>query len=189
MSRATHLALEPVDASDTEHIDAVFDMHSRLDVVRWLDLPPWHPMDERDEARDWLAHRARFRDADDLQRQCMVRDSETGEIVGRVGVGFLVRQEEGFRGEYGLGWTLRPSARGRGIATRAARMLAEEVFADGLAELQIEMWEDNEPSARVARRLGADELGVLPDPWYGGRARMFVLRPEHLTEGAHGSRD
>jgi RimJ/RimL family protein N-acetyltransferase len=42
------------------------------------------------------------------------------------------------------------------------------------------MWEDNAPSAAVARRLGAQDLGVRHDPWYGGQSRMFLLRPEHL---------
>ena len=39
-----------------------------------------------------------------------------------------------------------------------------------------------EPSAKVARRIGMRELGVLVDPWYGtdedSYSRMFVARPD-----------
>jgi RimJ/RimL family protein N-acetyltransferase len=35
------------------------------------------------------------------------------------------------------------------------------------------MFPHNEPSARVARKLGLHELGIGPDPWYGDKGRIF----------------
>jgi RimJ/RimL family protein N-acetyltransferase len=35
------------------------------------------------------------------------------------------------------------------------------------------MFARNEASARVALKLGLPELGFGPDPWYGGRSRIF----------------
>lgn len=58
--------------------------------------------------------------------------------------------------------------------------VAAELFSHGLHELVIDMWQESTPSARVAERLGAEDLGVSDDPWSGGEGRVLRLRPEHL---------
>ena len=36
------------------------------------------------------------------------------------------------------------------------------------------MWPDNTASARVCTALGMTDLGVRPDPWYGGDSHTFL---------------
>ncbi len=60
-----------------------------------------------------------------------------------------------------------PDRRGRGLAERVVRGLAERARADAAAVVYLEMYADNEPARRVYRRLGMTEhatyvSGVLP---------------------------
>lgn len=174
------LILEHVDPESTEHVEAVYDIRSRLEIVRWLDDEPWEPFTDPQQAVDLLHRRRAQEEADPHERFRLLRDAETGRVVGHASVKRLVRHEGGFVGEYEIGWSLRPGTRGHGYATRAGKQLAREAFDGGLEELVIEMWADNDPSAAVARRLGAEEIGVMESPWYTGTTRVFHLRPEHL---------
>jgi RimJ/RimL family protein N-acetyltransferase len=60
-----------------------------------------------------------------------------------------------------LGYIVAPGARGRGIAGRAIRLLAEWSFGE-VGLVRLEAWIDiaNEPSRRVAERLGFTFEGV-----------------------------
>lgn len=61
-----------------------------------------------------------------------------------------------------LGYHLRPGARGRGLATRAARRLLAEAFRDPeLKEVYAAVLVDNLRSALVLARLGFVELGPV----------------------------
>ncbi|MEG9226470.1 GNAT family N-acetyltransferase [Aeromicrobium sp. Sec7.5] len=166
-----------------EHADAadVLAIHSRLEVVRWLDNPPFRLMASEAEAREridgYLAEEA----GDPLAARRAIEEAASGRVVGSVLVSRCSRLDGGFVGEYELGWHLHPDAHGRGHATAAARLLAAQAFVAGHEELVIGMYPHNEPSAAVAVRLGADDLGIGPDPWYGGDGHHFRLRSEHLT--------
>lgn len=153
----------------------VLDIHSRLEVIRWLGNPPITPMESLDEA---LAYIAKQSTPDHpFTRRCAIEVRDDGLLAGRVNVTGLVRREQGFVGEYELGWYLHPDSGGHGYATEAARALLDDAFAAGLDEVWCDMYPDNHPSAAVAMRLGLDDLGVRPDPWYGNESRMF-----HLTQ-------
>jgi len=191
MHETERLILRPFDPSSQGDLESVLDIHSRMDVIRWLDNPPFTPMSGLAQAREWIDRRNAMTDADPLALQWAVVERASGRTVGGVGVQRLVRLADsasadpavssGFVGEYEIGWRLHPDAGGRGYATEAARELARAVFAGGLARLVIDMYDDNAPSAGVARRLGAEERGVLDDPWYGGVSLLFELRPEHVA--------
>lgn len=165
------------------HDDApeVLAIHSLLEVVRWLDNPPFHLLETLDEARAKIDdyHRVEVEDPLCAFRAIVARD--TGRVVGTVLVARAIRLDGTDAGEYQLGWHLHPDAQGRGHATAAARLLAAQGFTAGHEELVIDMYPDNEPSAAVALRLGADDLGIGPDPWYGGDGRHFRLRSAHLA--------
>jgi len=65
-------------------------------------------------------------------------------------------------GELGCG--LVPSARGRGIATGALRLLAQwSLRSLGLGRVQVFVAEENEPALRLAERAGFCHEGVLRD--------------------------
>lgn len=177
---APRVRLVPLDPDDPAHVEAVFDMHSRLEIVRWLDDPPWHPMETRDEARALIERRCEREARLHFDRLRGILDADTGEVVGTAHIVLLGRRDGTSDDDHHIGWALRPAAQGRGYVTAAARLLAAEVFAEGLDMLYIDMWADNEPSAAVARRLGAADRGVADDPWYHGTSRVFELRPADL---------
>ncbi len=168
------LLLRPYEPADAER---VLDVHSRIEVIRWLDNPPFTPMPDLDAAREWIerANSLEQEDRGRVRRAIEVRD--TGLVVGCVLVERLERIDGGFVGEHELGWHLNPDSLGHGYATEAAAGMAAAAFEAGHARLVIGMYPDNAPSAAVARRLGARELGEQDDPWYGGVSLTFELEP------------
>jgi RimJ/RimL family protein N-acetyltransferase len=89
-------------------------------------------------------------------------ESLEGEFLG---LGMFVRLDEGRQGE--IGYVVGPAARGKGVATRALRLLTEWGFAD-LGLERIELWIDtaNPGSERVAERAGYQREGVLRSYWF-----------------------
>jgi RimJ/RimL family protein N-acetyltransferase len=144
------------------------------EIARWIPLIP-HPYTDAD-ARAFLAHEV----APDDYRLAITLD---GGVVGGIGMGLNARD---YRGT--LGYWIARDARGRGICTRALRVLARH----GLEELELQRLElitdpDNAASQRVAEKVGFRREGVLrahlrhPD----GRIRdsvMFSLLPGELRE-------
>ena len=168
------LILRPYTPADAPR---VLDTLSRLDVIKWLDNPPHIPMADLDEARTWITARHRQHAEDPNVVALAIAPRDDGPVAGTVQISRLITQDGAFDGEYEIGWHLNPDSTGRGYATEAAQALAAHAFAEGLDELIIGMWTDNAPSAAVARRLGAHELGVVDDRWYGGQSLQFLLRP------------
>ena len=107
---------------------------------------------------------------------------ENGRAVGSIGLSI----NEAFHNGH-IGYWCAPGARGRGVTTRALRLLCRHA----LENLQLERLElitdpDNHASQRVAQKVGFQREGVLrshlshPD----GRRRdsvMFSLLPGELT--------
>ena len=89
------------------------------------------------------------------------------------------------QGRAAVGYWLVPEARGRGIATRAVRLLARWAFDSlGVARLELTCGPDNEASQRVAARCGFTREGLLRShtPFKGRRRDtvMFGLLPGEL---------
>jgi RimJ/RimL family protein N-acetyltransferase len=81
-----------------------------------------------------------------------------------------------------LGYWVRSSCRGRGIAGRAAKLAARFAFEEvGLIRVEIVIAVDNHASLRVAEKIGAHDEGVLLNRMVVGRsiynAHMFSLLP------------
>jgi RimJ/RimL family protein N-acetyltransferase len=86
-----------------------------------------------------------------------------------------------------VGYWLAPSHRGRGIATRATRLIARWGFSQlGLGRLELTCGPDNGASQRVAERVGFVREGVLRShiAFKGGRRDSVVygLLPADLPE-------
>jgi RimJ/RimL family protein N-acetyltransferase len=76
-------------------------------------------------------------------------------VDGRVAGSINLKGPPGDRGDVEIGWGLIPEAQGRGLATEAARAVIEWAFASPEVRRVIAtIPPDNEPSQRVARRLG-----------------------------------
>jgi RimJ/RimL family protein N-acetyltransferase len=90
-------------------------------------------------------------------------ETPDGEFLG---LGMFVRLErEARQGE--IGYVVGPAARGKGVATRALRLLTEWGFSD-LGLERIELWIDttNPGSERVAEGAGYLREGVLRSYWF-----------------------
>jgi RimJ/RimL family protein N-acetyltransferase len=102
----------------------------------------------------------------------LVADAETGEVYG----GGNLHNFNWAHGQAEIGYWLLHDARGRGIATRTARFLAEHGFSLGLERIEARVFVGNDASERVLERAGFTREGVLrslPRRW-GGRADMTV---------------
>jgi RimJ/RimL family protein N-acetyltransferase len=88
-------------------------------------------------------------------------DADDGRLLGSFSVMELDR-EPGY-GE--IGYWVAAGARGRGIATRAVRLLTEWARSElGLTRIEILPHKDNAPSRRVAEKAGYRDTGRLVAP-------------------------
>ncbi|ESP98076.1 Acetyltransferase (GNAT) family protein [Streptomyces sp. ADI96-15] len=97
---------------------------------------------------------------------------EGGTFLGAID---LRHRLNGFLFEAGghVGYSVRPSARGRGVATWALGEMLEEARARGIGQVLITCDEDNEASARVAEHHGA-VLEDVRDTVLGRKCRFWI---------------
>ena len=172
----SRLLLRPFDEHDAAH---VLDIHSRLEVIRWLGQQPPVPMATIDEALAWIAKWDTVAEGGPYDVGLAIEVKGTDAAIGAV-MGIPLPHSE--HDERQIGWQVHPDFAGRGYATEAARGLLDHVFAAGLDEIWCDMFADNHPSAKVAERLGLRPLGIVPDPWYEGESRLFhTTRQEWLA--------
>ena len=124
------------------------------ELCRWL---PWaHEAYSRDEARAWIESRPEAWGREEFS--FVIERVADGSLLGGVGLNQLALGER----RANLGYWVRRRAGGQGIATRAARLLAEAAFEDlKLQRLEIIVAEGNLASQRVAAKLGAVREGTL----------------------------
>ncbi|OAH12730.1 GNAT family N-acetyltransferase [Streptomyces jeddahensis] len=103
-----------------------------------------------------------------------------GKLVG----GVLFRTMDVQQGSAEAGCWLEPSAAGRGLVTRAARVIIDWAVEErGIHRVEWVVSAANEPSIAVARRLGMTKEGVLRESYrYRGKRHDMevwsVLAPE-----------
>jgi RimJ/RimL family protein N-acetyltransferase len=107
----------------------------------------------------------------------VIDDAETGEMLG----GTVLHDFNWQLGQIEIGYWLFEHARGRGVATRAARFAADYGFLLGAERIEARVFVGNKASERVLERAGFTREGVirsLPRRW-GGRSDMtlFSLLP------------
>jgi [ribosomal protein S5]-alanine N-acetyltransferase len=104
-----------------------------------------------------------------------ITDAESGEAIGSIGVRWL----EPDQGVAEVGYWVAPGVRGRGVCTRAVRLVSQWVLVDHSAErLQLRADEENEASRRVAEKAGYVQEGILRSSRYNprlGRRMNFVM--------------
>lgn len=128
----------------------------------------WSPMSEAEATRflDEMSRAALFTRGEWVQLG--ISDPESDVLVGDVG---LYLYEDGATGE--VGFTLQPSAQGRGIAGRAVREAVQLLFATtSVARVMGITDARNTPSIRLLERLGFAFV----------ESRQVVFRGEPCTE-------
>jgi RimJ/RimL family protein N-acetyltransferase len=157
-----------------DDVDAMVTGCNDPDVAYWIPTIP-HPYTEAD-ALAFIRGEVR----DDHDAMAIELD---GAVVGGIGIGL---NSSGFRGR--IGYWVAASSRGRGVCTRALRLLSRHAV-DKLGLQRVDLITDpaNVASQRVAEKVGFRREGVLrahlrhPD----GRIRdsvMFSLLPGELRE-------
>lgn len=140
--------LEPWHA---EQLAALFRAHGE-DFYRWL---PWEGFEEVEGARGFLDGFARGR-ADGTRRLHGIWVGD--ELVG----GTLFPSINARAGTAEAGVFLAAHARGRGIVTRAVAAMLDWAFVErGLHRVEWRCAVGNDPSRRVAERLGFTHEGTL----------------------------
>ena len=140
--------LRPPVAADAEWIVA----SCRDPVVqRWL---PALPSPYELEHAEWWLGRAERVWADGTAAPFVVEDAATGAPLG------VIELRVGPPAD--VGYWLAPAGRGRGVLTRALRLVVDYGFRDrGLARLELYTLLDNVPSQRVAERAGFVREGTV----------------------------
>ena len=87
----------------------------------------------------------------------VVADGATGELLG----GAALHHLDAESGSVQIGYWLFHESRGRGVATRVARALAEHAFSIGVQRVEARVDVGNDASERVLQRAGFTREGVL----------------------------
>lgn len=175
------LTLRPWEKADAE---VLLGIRGDPQIAKWLGSPePWtHLTQATNEIASWQ----RQLDADNPFGTWAIVPSKSRDPrpVGSVSLNPIR-----FGEEIEVGWYLHPDAVGNGWAGEAAAAVIEHGLSSGVRRIWALMWRDNEASAKVARRIGMRELGVLVDPWYGTDqdrySRMFISRADTQTPPQH----
>jgi RimJ/RimL family protein N-acetyltransferase len=124
------------------------------EIHRWTRVP--NPYREA-EARGWLSDQARKRAAGEGV-ELLIVDEADERLLGSVGAVRVDFEEASCE----LGYWVAREARGRGVATRAVKLLANWIFETlPIDRVQICAEPANDASRRVAERAGLTFEGVL----------------------------
>jgi RimJ/RimL family protein N-acetyltransferase len=158
--------LEPLSEA---HLPGIEDLLADGDVLRFTRVP--EPVPD-DFATAWLAFYDEGR-REGTREAFAVVDADDRRFLGLALAPRVNREEQTAE----LGYVVSASARGRGVATEALRLLTEWAFTE-LRAVRIELWIDvfNEASMRVAERCGYVREGVLRSVYFKqGRRHDFEI--------------
>ena len=153
MHRVAICRLRPYEAGDARALwEAARE--SVADVFPWL---AWcHAQYSMAEAEEWIRSRAPL--AAEGREYTFAIVGDDGRLLGGCGINQINRLHKFAN----LGYWVRSSATGRGVATEAARQAADFAFrTTDLVRVEIVCAVGNERSQRVAVRAGAVREGLL----------------------------
>ncbi|GAB3598870.1 GNAT family N-acetyltransferase [Microbacterium tumbae] len=118
---------------------------------RW---EPWAHDFDADEAHD---------DDDREQLRRFVAGTAIPTVVNRDGhpIGAVSAQMDRYLGTAELRYWIDTASEGKGVVRRACRALIDDLFADGVARIEIRTSAHNARSIRLAERLGFEREGTL----------------------------
>ena len=175
------IAIRPYERRDAEALyEAIHE--SMRELSTWM---PWcHPAYSLADSRTWIEHCVATWERRAEYNFAVV--DPAGGFLGGCGLNQLRPDHR----VANLGYWIRTSATGRGVATAAVRQLARFAFRDtDLARLELVIAVGNARSHRVAAKVGALREGLARDRLYAHGAShdatMYALlrsRPEHRGE-------
>lgn len=129
---------------------------SIAEVSPWL---PWcHENYSIEESREFITSRKAAAQSDEHYSFAVFQRNNPQRLLGGVGLNFINRVHQ-----FGnLGYWVRTSAAGQGVASNAARLVAQFGFEKlGLQRIEILAAIPNVASQRVAEKTGAVREGIL----------------------------
>jgi RimJ/RimL family protein N-acetyltransferase len=150
-----------------DDLDTVAPVFGDRSIADEANLPPLDP----DELRAYISSLPQLLESSQLL-PLVIADAENARILG----GAVLHHFDWQLGQIEIGYWLFEHARGRGVATRAARFLAEYGFSLGADRIEARVFVGNTASDRVLERAGFTREGVirsLPRRW-GGRSDMTL---------------
>jgi RimJ/RimL family protein N-acetyltransferase len=136
-----------------EDVPALVEICQDPEIQRFTRVPANYT---RDDALMYMASKTAREERGELVAFALVDAADEARLLGSID---MRRDEDG---RACIGYLLGPEARGRGMATRAVRLLSRWALADlGLARVEIQARPDNPASQRVAERAGFVREGVL----------------------------
>jgi RimJ/RimL family protein N-acetyltransferase len=149
-------------------VPAIVAACSDGEIAWWLDQVP-QPYGEAD-ARTYVAMTRRGW-KDGTHAAFAVTDAGTGDVLASVGVHFVDAEQRVAE----VGYWVRSESRGRGIATRATRLVAGWALVDcGMKRLQLRADSRNVASQHVAEAAGFRREGVLRSMRFNARQSRRV---------------
>ena len=151
--RTERLRLRPPARHDLDPLhDAILE--SLPELVRWL---PWaQPNHTRGDSRSYIRH-ARTSRNQGLALEYVVEDAHSGRLLGIMSL----HRIDWFRRMAGLGYWIRESAWGCGVATEAGAAVLARAFRTGeLHRIEAHVALENRASQRVVEKLGFRREGV-----------------------------
>jgi RimJ/RimL family protein N-acetyltransferase len=160
------LVLRPKRRHD---LDAITAACQDPEIPRWTFVPSPYT---RADAEAFLK-RSREEHAAGTAAHFLAVDADSDTLLGAISVMEIDRQ----RGSGELGYWVTADARGRGVATRAVRMITAWARDElGLMQLEIRAHKDNMPSRRVAEKAGYRDTGRLaPLPRRGIEEPVYAV--------------
>jgi len=163
-----------------DDVNAVFEAarESIAEASKWL---PWcHANYSRDESIEWVSSRDREWETG-TEYDFVIEDIISNIFLGGCGINTI----DNLNKRANMGYWVRSSRTGKGIATSAAILAAHFGFEDlGLVRLEIVTAVGNKASQRVAEKLGAVREGIARNRiMLHGKphdAIIFSLIPEDL---------
>jgi RimJ/RimL family protein N-acetyltransferase len=149
-------------AKTSRDVEALVEICSDPEIPRWTRVPSRYTPED---ALAWMAA-SELELAAGRSIDWLVVDAD-GEILASVAIQDIKHEH----GAAEIGYWVAAPARGRGIATRAVRLVAEWARRElGLRTLEIRAHEDNAASQGVARAAGFVETGETHVPPRDGLA-------------------
>jgi RimJ/RimL family protein N-acetyltransferase len=145
-----------VRRTSPDDVEALYEaaIESRAQLHSFM---PWcHAEYSRDDTIEWLAGRGDVWDTGQSYTFAVV-DNGDGRFLGTCGI----NQVDQLHQRANLGYWVRTSATGRGVATEATRLVARFGFETlGLERIEIVVDVENIASGRVAEKAGALREGI-----------------------------
>ncbi len=144
------IVLRPAREAD---LCAIAEEGADPELQRWLNIPvPYTP----EAAQAYLDYARRTWEGPPSEGLAFtIADRATDEYLGGI-ILFVARHEISE-----VGYSVKPSARGRGVATRAVALVAHWAFRDlGVKRIELRTHLENRASQRVAEKAGFVREGV-----------------------------